>query len=284
MYSYEDRMKAVMLYIKYDFSAADTVRELGYPTRQMLVRWYREYEATGELHRQYKREPRHTPERMQAAVDYYLSHGRCISRTVKAMGYPSRATLRKWIDQLAPGERKVRVKRSSGAHLSNEQKNNAVVELCTREGSASYLPDQLGTSREYLYMLKKKLLGERDTVAVKESSRGATPKDRDAMMAELESQNKQIYQKQLDLDILNKNAYSLKEGTATGTDGSMRLSKTREQPFRRRSSDGSCERSNSLSYTARRNADTARTRGRLLLLWITWLPATSMLIDQTRSG
>ena len=35
------------------------------------------------------------------------------------------------------------------------------------------------------------------------------------MMAELESQNKQIYQKQLDLDILNKNAYSLKEGTAT---------------------------------------------------------------------
>ena len=38
MYSYEDRMKAVKLYIKYDCSAADTVRELGYPNRKMLVR------------------------------------------------------------------------------------------------------------------------------------------------------------------------------------------------------------------------------------------------------
>jgi len=32
VYSHEDRMKAVRLYIKYDFSAADTVRELGYPS------------------------------------------------------------------------------------------------------------------------------------------------------------------------------------------------------------------------------------------------------------
>jgi len=33
MYSYEDRMKAVELYIKYDLSAAATIRELGYPNR-----------------------------------------------------------------------------------------------------------------------------------------------------------------------------------------------------------------------------------------------------------
>ncbi len=31
MYSYEDRIKAVMLYIKYDLCTADTIRELGYP-------------------------------------------------------------------------------------------------------------------------------------------------------------------------------------------------------------------------------------------------------------
>lgn len=29
MYSYEERMKAVELYIKYDLSLADTIRELG---------------------------------------------------------------------------------------------------------------------------------------------------------------------------------------------------------------------------------------------------------------
>lgn len=51
MYSYEDRIKAVELYIKYDLCAADTVRELGYPNRKMLVRWYKEYQETGDLHK-----------------------------------------------------------------------------------------------------------------------------------------------------------------------------------------------------------------------------------------
>lgn len=44
MYSYEDRLKAVNLYIKYDLSAADTVRELGYPNYKMLLRWYKKFQ------------------------------------------------------------------------------------------------------------------------------------------------------------------------------------------------------------------------------------------------
>ncbi|MDZ4058204.1 MAG: DUF4817 domain-containing protein, partial [Polynucleobacter sp.] len=34
MYSYEQRIKAVELYIKYGRSAAATVRELGYPSKK----------------------------------------------------------------------------------------------------------------------------------------------------------------------------------------------------------------------------------------------------------
>ena len=49
MYSYEERMRAVLLYIQYDHSASATVRELGYPTTKMLRRWDRDYEVTGEL-------------------------------------------------------------------------------------------------------------------------------------------------------------------------------------------------------------------------------------------
>ena len=90
MYSYEDRMKAVKLYIKYDFSATDTIRELGYPNRKMLVRWYKEYKETGDLHKQYIKCPKYTPEQIKAAVDYYLEHGRNITRSVRALGYPSR--------------------------------------------------------------------------------------------------------------------------------------------------------------------------------------------------
>ncbi|NLW55900.1 MAG: transposase, partial [Firmicutes bacterium] len=57
MYSYEDRIKAVKLYIKYDLSVADTIRELGYPTRNALIKWYKEYKEKGDLHTDYEREP-----------------------------------------------------------------------------------------------------------------------------------------------------------------------------------------------------------------------------------
>jgi transposase-like protein len=61
VYSHEDRMKVVMLYIKYDLSAADAVRELGYPGPKTLLRWYREYKATGELHRTHRGDTRGHP-------------------------------------------------------------------------------------------------------------------------------------------------------------------------------------------------------------------------------
>jgi transposase-like protein len=57
VYSYEDRLRAVELYIKYDLSAADTIRELGYPSYKMLVRWYREYQETGRLHESRNNKP-----------------------------------------------------------------------------------------------------------------------------------------------------------------------------------------------------------------------------------
>lgn len=48
MYTYEQRMKAVNLYIKYYHKAAAVIRELGYPNRHVLVQWFKEYEATGD--------------------------------------------------------------------------------------------------------------------------------------------------------------------------------------------------------------------------------------------
>jgi putative transposase len=39
MHSYEERMKAVQLFIKYDLSVADTIREPGYPTVSGIIKW-----------------------------------------------------------------------------------------------------------------------------------------------------------------------------------------------------------------------------------------------------
>ena len=50
MYSYEEWLRAVKLYIKYDHSLSAVIRELGYPAHQALLQWYREYITQGDLH------------------------------------------------------------------------------------------------------------------------------------------------------------------------------------------------------------------------------------------
>lgn len=62
----------------------------------MLLRWYREYKEIGNLHKQHRRRPRYTREQMQAAVGYYLEHGRNVSRAIRAVGYPTRGILSLW--------------------------------------------------------------------------------------------------------------------------------------------------------------------------------------------
>lgn len=55
MYSYEDRMRAVHLYIRYGKRIAPVIRELGYPSRKHLARWYRAYIEAGDLPKGYCR-------------------------------------------------------------------------------------------------------------------------------------------------------------------------------------------------------------------------------------
>ncbi|KKM64256.1 hypothetical protein LCGC14_1503190 [marine sediment metagenome] len=48
MYSYEERMRAVKLYIKLGKRLGATIRELGYPTKNALKGWHREYQRLRE--------------------------------------------------------------------------------------------------------------------------------------------------------------------------------------------------------------------------------------------
>ena len=49
MYSYEDRIRAVKLFIKLGKCTAATIRQLGFPTRKSLRSWHLEYERCREL-------------------------------------------------------------------------------------------------------------------------------------------------------------------------------------------------------------------------------------------
>ncbi len=69
MCSREEPMKAIELYIKYD---------------------------TGMLWEGCSRYSKYSLEEKTTAVEHYLEHGCNLSRTVRALGYPSRDTLRAW--------------------------------------------------------------------------------------------------------------------------------------------------------------------------------------------
>ena len=132
MFSYEERIKAVELLIQYDMSYADAIRELRYPSKNALRNWYNEYKSSNNLHINYNRKNKYSPEQKQLAVSYYLEHGKSVSRTVRKLGYPSRPELDKWISELIPDKK--RHCRSGGAVVkyTREQKEHAVISLCSR--------------------------------------------------------------------------------------------------------------------------------------------------------
>ncbi|NLY10684.1 MAG: hypothetical protein GX020_03190 [Firmicutes bacterium] len=48
---------------------------------------------------------------------------------------------------MAPGRRNIRIVRGARKQFSTEQKNDALIELCLREGSAAIVAEQLGTTK-----------------------------------------------------------------------------------------------------------------------------------------
>ncbi|WP_422824028.1 hypothetical protein [Variovorax robiniae] len=49
MYSYDDRVRAVELYVKLGKRTGATIRQLGYPTKNSLKSWYLEYQQRQDL-------------------------------------------------------------------------------------------------------------------------------------------------------------------------------------------------------------------------------------------
>ena len=230
MYTREQRMTAISLLIKYDLCYADAIHELGYPDYSSLVHWYKDYlheQATGIL-RPENPYIKYSYEDKEKAVKYYLEHGKNISRTIRAIGYPSRPLLKAWIDELSPKSRKTR---TQPVKYSEEQKRQAVIDLCTRAGTAAAVAAEHGVNPASLYKWKRELLLEesvqmakdnKDTttniskenslsVEIVEMSTSAIKAQNEALIkrnAELLEQIKKLesekYKKQLELDVLEK--------------------------------------------------------------------------------
>ena len=163
MYSREQRELAIETFIKFDHSVANTIRKLGYPNRTMLYRWWNEYQQNGgKLQERKHRRSKYSDEKKQAAVDYYLEHGKNVSETIRAMGYPCRPMLCNWVDELAPGQRKHVWTKKEKVALSIATKVQAVAELESRSGTAKEVADKYGVSRITPYFWRRKMLEHND--------------------------------------------------------------------------------------------------------------------------
>jgi transposase InsO family protein/transposase-like protein len=202
MYSYEDRLRAVRLYIKLGKRVSLTIRQLGYPTKNSLKSWHREFEQRLDLPTGYARGPKYSNVQKESAARHFLDNGRCLAATIRDLGYPSRKLLSEWVNELDP---------QAGVHVvgpsrefSPEVKQAAVIALCLRQASAESVAQELGVSRPTLYNWKDRLLGHNAPASMKRRKHSPPDPERAELEQQLEVLRQNIRRLQLEQDLLKK--------------------------------------------------------------------------------
>ena len=90
-------------------------------------------------------------------MDHYLEYGRRLSRTMRMLGYPkSKELLMAWIDELAPGQRKLR-----HGPVPEKLKRKAVVAVASgrlkSHEAAAELGVQITVQREDVFQFMYKI-------------------------------------------------------------------------------------------------------------------------------
>ena len=132
MYSYEDRIRAVKLYIKLGKRAATTVRLLGYPSQKYLRQWFLTYQETGDLPRSYNRPPKYTMAQKQKAIEHYFNHGECFAYTQRVLGYPCAHVFGDWLKEFQPDSVRKRINNNQAQPkpaITYDKKKKAVLLL-----------------------------------------------------------------------------------------------------------------------------------------------------------
>ena len=237
MYSYEERMRAVQLYIQYDFHVRSVMRELGYPKeRHVIPTWYKEFKKNGDLKHECKRRSKFTDEQKSEALKYYFEHGMCLATTVRALGFPSRQVLQQWVCEVRPDLQRHCTSSRSLVHLTPDEKNQVAIELCYRDGTVQALAEKYGVSRWSIYNCKWQLLGKEKESAMPKRKKKVVAAMQSSDVTELQNQveqlqqltanlknqasdlEQQVHRLQLEKDVLEKAAELIKKDQGVSLD------------------------------------------------------------------
>ena len=213
MFSYEQRKKAVRLFLKYR-SITAVVNELGYPSVNALKKWVKDFNETHSIPKERKRRPKkYSKEQVRKAINYYLTHGKNQSLTRKVLGYPNKYYLRLWLNKYCPQE--IRASASyKFTNIKEETKREAVIDLCSRNCPAKEVARKYNVSRPLLYNWKQKMLGNKQYKRREknlESTDTSLLKDVQRLRQEEQKLKEQIYRLQLERDALEAAANVIKK-------------------------------------------------------------------------
>lgn len=180
MFSHEERVKAIQLFLKYDCSYAATIRKLGYPSVGALRQWYKEYLVSGKLHQEHRKKSKYSGEQKRIAVNHYFEYGQCYARTIRMLGYPNRESLRQWCEKLAPSARKLR---KSAVKLNQDQKDDMLRKFYKPQTNRKSLAEAEGISRVTLYQWKNTYLGKDFPLRMTSKNQG---KQKESLLKEVE--------------------------------------------------------------------------------------------------
>ena len=144
--------------------------------------WYRdrlEEERADVPSRRGERYRRYSDERKRVAVDHYLEYGRRLSRTMRMLGYPkSWELLMAWIDELAPGRRRLRQ-----GPVPEDLKRVTVVAVASSRLKSREAAEGLGVEASVVRNWKRQMLA-----GSKEAPVTRRTKERPAALAAMEGE------------------------------------------------------------------------------------------------
>ena len=205
MYSYEERLRAVELFLRSGKNCKATISQLGYPTKNALKAWCADFEHNGDLLKHYLRtKPKYSEEQKSTAVSHFMVNGRCIAATIRSLGYPSRQKLSDWISERYPEAKQRVVGKARKGASSWAFKQAAVFELCTRNESAQALAEKLDVDRVTLYNWKQQLLGKENAASMTHDKRSQAESNRHELQKQIQELQRDIRDLKLEHDLLKK--------------------------------------------------------------------------------
>lgn len=222
MYTQEEKRRAIELFIQSKQSVSAVISSLGYPSPNILRRWYREYKANNESIRSNK--GKYTEEYKKSVIDSYLENGQNMSATAKQFGLPS-STLCDWIHERQISHQPDCVSGSDVVKYSSEHKLMVVTESVCGTEADFRLCAKYGISQTTLANWRKQLLGIDSQPNMSNNKESSIKKHKlskdlkeeelrreyDALLKELENKESQLQQTSMERDVLKVTLQVLKK-------------------------------------------------------------------------